>query len=174
MVKAETQTTELQKRLQTAAENLQKVMIGALGTVNADGNPHISPLFLAYDADLRFIWSSGTAAVHSKNIEREGQVFITIFDSITAHGGGLYLQATARAVQPYEPAFAQAFQTFNDRKAQFGAQASPQSNYENSTQTLYMATPQKFWVNMLQKDENGAVIGDGRIEIALSDIQKCL
>ncbi|HSW74230.1 MAG TPA: pyridoxamine 5'-phosphate oxidase family protein [Candidatus Saccharimonadales bacterium] len=174
MVKAEASITELQKRLQTAAENLQKVMIGALGTVNADGNPHISPLFLAYDADLHFVWSSGTATLHSKNIEREGRVFITIFDSITAHGGGLYLQATARAAQPHEPAFMQAFQTFNARKAQFGAPTSPQSNYQSGAQTLYMATPQRFWVNMSQKDENGAVIGDERIEIALSDIQKYL
>lgn len=153
-------------------------MIGTLGTVNEDGSPHVSPVFLAYnttkDPGLNFMWSSRQTAAHSQNIERTGQGFIVIFDSVTARGGGLYAQVSVRAIPPNDATFENTYQTFAARKTQFSLPVSSVHNYQNGTQTLYLATAQSIWVNISRKDENGVVMGDERIQITVPQVTEYL
>ena len=80
---------DLTARIARAKELLATVRHGVIATVNQDGSPHNSPVFMAFDADHNAYWASNPDAVHSQNIARTGQVFIVIFDSVGA-GGGLY------------------------------------------------------------------------------------
>ena len=72
-----------------------------LATVCEDGKPWNTPLFYSYDGKILCWWSPITA-IHSLNIARDNNVFVTIYDSTTpiGNGSGLYLQGTAHEILP--------------------------------------------------------------------------
>lgn len=51
-----------------------------LSTVTADGAPWGTPVHFAYD-ERNIYWVSNAETVHSKNIENNEHIFITVFDS---------------------------------------------------------------------------------------------
>lgn len=71
-----------------------------LGTVDADGNPWVSPLFFAASDETLLYWVSSPASRHSRNIELQPTVAITVFDSRAAIGAGeaIYMTGTASAL----------------------------------------------------------------------------
>jgi nitroimidazol reductase NimA-like FMN-containing flavoprotein (pyridoxamine 5'-phosphate oxidase superfamily) len=71
-----------------------------LATVCRSGRPWSTPLFFAYDNNYIYWWSPKDA-VHSQNIARDENVFITIFDSHVpeGEGSGLYLDCAAQELR---------------------------------------------------------------------------
>lgn len=87
----------LTEKIARARELLETVRHIPLATVNADGSPHNSPVFGAFDDQLNMFWCSHPGALHSQNIARTSQVFIVVFDSMQK-GGGLFIQGQALQV----------------------------------------------------------------------------
>ncbi|HEY2004482.1 MAG TPA: pyridoxamine 5'-phosphate oxidase family protein [Candidatus Saccharimonadia bacterium] len=135
----------------------------AIATVNTDGSPHCSPVFMVFDERLRGIWSSDPRSLHSHNIDRTGQAFLVLFNP--EHGGGLYIKARAKPVG--EPDLEQAYATYKSS----GHPVADLSSYSSGApQQLYHATPEQIWVNQSQKDPRGVIIHDHRIEIPLDQL----
>jgi len=142
---------------------LREVRHVAIATVNADGSPHCSPVFMVFDGQLRGLWSSGPQSLHSHNINRTGQAFLVLFRSDT--GGGLYIQA--RASQVGETELEQAYAVY----ASSGHPVGDLSAYSNGApQRLYQAIPMQLWVNQSEKDAHGIIIRDSRVEIPLDQL----
>lgn len=78
------------------ADNLYLV----LGTADAAGNPGVSPVFFAARDEHLLDWVSPPDSRHSRNIDVQPTVAITVFDSRAAIGTGdtVYLTATAGAL----------------------------------------------------------------------------
>lgn len=86
------------ERLVRARQLLAEIHHVAIATVNEDGSPHDSPVFMAFDDELRAFWASNQDSQHSRNIARDGRVFLVIFDSRQGHGG-LYISAHAKPLE---------------------------------------------------------------------------
>nr|AIA10465.1 pyridoxamine 5'-phosphate oxidase [uncultured bacterium] len=158
----------LKARIARARALLGTVRHGAIATVNEDGSPHNSPVFMAFDERLNTYWASHPDARHSRNIARTGQVFIVIFDGVDA-GGGLYMRATARELgaEELEPGLT----VFNTKRRELLREEVPAAYFTGSqSQRLYIAVPDRFWVNMAQKDAAGHIIYDKRYQILSEDL----
>jgi uncharacterized protein YhbP (UPF0306 family) len=89
-----------------------------LGTVDAAGQPWVTPVFFApLDAD-RVCWVSSPDSRHSRNIARRADVAITVFDSSVevGHAEAAYFDAEAGQVTPDETGTA--LQALNSRLPQ--------------------------------------------------------
>ncbi len=159
----------LQARLGRARELLETARHAALATVNDDGLPHNSPVFMAFDEQLRAIWASNPQAQHSQNVVRSGQVFIVLFDAL-GEGGGLYIRASAEAVP--DDKVASALETFNvARQRLLRETLTPDYFTGTAPQRLYRAVPEKLWVNLADRDSAGHVIRDARFEVSLDQLR---
>jgi uncharacterized pyridoxamine 5'-phosphate oxidase family protein len=70
-----------------------------LGTVDAQGNPWIVCLNLAFDNDVNIIWKSNANTEHSKHILTHPEVAICVFSHDEEMGDfGLYIKAIADEV----------------------------------------------------------------------------
>ena len=153
---------ELTARIERARELLREIHTVAVSTVNEDGSPHCSPVFMAFDRQLRGFWSSDPESLHSRNIERDGHAFLVLFDSRNGHGG-LYAAAQAGLVGEHE--LERAHATF---KAAAGHPIGNLSAYTGSSpQRLYQAIPDRIWVNQSERDQGGIIVRDRRFEISL-------
>ena len=88
-----------------------------LATVTADGAPWGTPIHFAYD-ETTIYWLSQPDTVHSLNIERDGRVFITVFDSrqlaeTLGDRGAVYI--SSRAAKLTGDAALAARDVYNDR-----------------------------------------------------------
>lgn len=67
-----------------------------IATVNDSGEPHISPVFFAYDNNFNLYWVSSKKAVHSKSIRINNQVDIVVFGKLSdGKNDGVYFNAEA-------------------------------------------------------------------------------
>lgn len=157
--------TEFPARIERARELLREIHTVAVSTVNANGSPHCSPVFMAFDQRLHGYWSSYPGSIHSQNIERTGQAFLVVFDSRNGHGG-LYIQTRAGRAEETELKHAHAIykatanHPIGDLSAYTGA----------SPQRLYQAIPERLWVNQSERNANGVIIRDRRFEISLEQL----
>lgn len=158
------------ERLARVKEILKAVKHPAIATVNEGGSPHNTPVFGVLDDDLHLYWASHPASVHSQNITRTGQAFIVLFDSMGALGGGLFMQCSARQLEQSElPA---GLAIFNAARQQLGREPISIAEVSgDSPQRLYSAIPEKLWVNMAERNEQGHVVRDRRHEITLEDLK---
>jgi uncharacterized pyridoxamine 5'-phosphate oxidase family protein len=141
-------------------ELLKFVKHVAIATVNEDGSPHNTPVFAAFDDELDVYWSSDPNSLHSKNIERTGQVFIVVFES----GGGLYIQAKAHQVSEGE--LDNGLAVFNKSRKRLLREEIPREYFiDGSPQRLFVAESIKIWTNQSEKDAQGRVIRDRRVEL---------
>lgn len=78
------------------ADNLYLV----LGTADAAGKPWVTPVFFAARDENRLYWVSSPGSRHSRNIEMQPTVAITVFDSRAAIGVGeaVFMTGTATAL----------------------------------------------------------------------------
>lgn len=160
---------ELQERLGRVKTLLAGAKHMAIATVNADGSPHNTPLFFAFNADMsRLYWCSSPKSVHSQNIARAGQLFAVIYDS--AVGGGLFIKATDAAEISLQE-LDLAIEACNVRRQLFGAPVLDSKNYVgDSTQRIYGTTPQEFSINMSHKNAQGQIIRDDRYLISAKEL----
>ncbi len=90
------------------AEMARRVIDGnrylVLGTVEADGQPRLSPVYFTPARYRDFYWVSSPDAQHSRNVRERPGVRIVVFDSSTEPGtsDAVYLSATAREVAEHE------------------------------------------------------------------------
>lgn len=156
-------------RLARAKELLQTVKHAALATVNADGSPHNSPVFMAFDEQLRGFWASDPLAQHSQNIARTHQVFMVLFDAV-GKGGGLYIRATARQLDETE--LPQALKVFNQARKRHLQEEIPAVMFAaDAPQRLFVAEPLQLWTNLAERNDAGFIIRDQRYEITPQDLQ---
>jgi general stress protein 26 len=64
-----------------AKEIISKILYITIATVTPEGKPWNSPVYSAFDEDYNFYWNSWKENQHSKNIERNNDIFIVIYDS---------------------------------------------------------------------------------------------
>jgi len=71
-----------------------------LGTVEPDGLPRLSPVYFTHHEYRTFYWVSSPAARHSRNLLRQPEIAVVIFDSGVAPAAteAVYLSATAQQV----------------------------------------------------------------------------
>lgn len=82
----------LNDRIQRAKWLLANVKHAAMATVNEDGTPHNTPYFFMCSRDLsELYWGSHPDSQHSRNILRNGQLFVVLYEATV--GGGLYIRA---------------------------------------------------------------------------------
>ncbi len=85
---------------QTVASVLADNLYLVLGTTDAAGKPWVSPVFFAARDENLLYWVSSPDSRHSRNIDVQPTVAITVFDSRAAIGVGeaVYMTATASAL----------------------------------------------------------------------------
>ncbi len=160
-----------QPKIKRAKELLRTVRHAAMATVNEDGSPHNTPYFFATSDSLEYIyWASNPDAQHSQNVARTGQGFLVLYDAF--QGGGLYLRLEkAHATEGTE--LKTAFDVFNKRAKRFDKKLPGLEHYQkDGPERIYSAVVQQFWVNDAERDADGFIIRDRRIEIAREDLQK--
>lgn len=156
------------QRLARAKELLTIVRHAALATVNEDGSPHNTPVFATFDEYLNFYWASDKNAQHSKNVARDGRVFVVLFDSLQK-GGGLYVQAKAHELKGEDVKVG--LEAVNATRARWGRPPVSALLYRgDSPQRLYCADIQKAWVNITEYDEAGQVRKEIRREVTVQDL----
>ncbi len=160
-------------RIERAKELLQTVRHAAMATVNDDGTPHNTPYFFVASDDLtELYWGSHPDSLHSQNIARDGNIFVVLYEANA--GGGLYIKCqNARQVSSADTE--KVLTAFNKRRAQIGKDPLPANYYESSSpQRLYVADTVTCWVNYAERDENGLIIQDKRLEVPLKELIKTL
>lgn len=167
LIKMPSQDDLIKERKERARAVLKEIFLVPLATVNEDNSPHLSPVFLAFDKDLNGYWNSSAEALHSQNIVRTGQVFLVIFDSSHSRGG-LYMEAEAKELSD-QAEIEQAWQAMDARKRAIGDGMAPLAELP-PTSCFYKLTPHKFFINYSDRDEQGHIIKDNRIEISRSDL----
>lgn len=159
----------IEQRLERAKELLHEIHHVAIATVNDDGTPHSTPLFMVFDGRLNAFWASTTDSQHSKNITRDGQVFMVVFDSREGHGG-LYIRAEARVLEDKTGA-RHGHAELQKLKQRLGGQLGGLELYlGDAPQRIYQATPLQIWVNKSERSEQGVIIRDGRYEVTIDQL----
>jgi hypothetical protein len=157
-----------ENRIARVKELLHTIRHAAIATVNEDGSPHNTPVFSTFDPELNFYWASGKATQHSKNIARDGRVFIILFDSYSK-GGGLYLRGQAHELEGEELTLG--LTVVNANRDHWQRPRVSQAFYEgDQPQRLYKAVCQTAWVNVTERDESGQPIDEARREVAGRDL----
>lgn len=67
------------RRLKRVARLLASQTTLALATTNADGTPHVTPLFYFPGDDLALYWFSSTNSRHSRNLKRQPEAAVTVY-----------------------------------------------------------------------------------------------
>ena len=143
---------------------IEKILYITIASVTPDGKPWNSPVYSAYDEKYNFYWISWTKNQHSKNINHNPNVFLSIYDSTVPEGTGegVYVQGKAyELTDRTEIEFAD--ELINKRVGDKGRNADLFLN--KSPRRMYKVVPEKFWVM-------GRLVLDGqnvnnRIEIHL-------
>ena len=152
-----------------AIELLKAVHHAAMATVNADGSPHNTPFHFQIDEARRYIyWASNPESLHSQNLARTGQAFIVIY--MPGTGGGLYVRAqNAHILEGAE--LEEGLRLRNAQRAETGRQPIGIEHYIGATeQRMYRAELRQFWINEANKNEDGNITNDWRVEISRKDL----
>lgn len=160
---------DLENKIKRAKELITTSRHISLATVNDDGSPHNSPVRFIYDPKLEHIyWGSHPESIHSKNIQRTGQVFAVLFDRIER--GGLYMKGEdAQELSGKE--LEKALKIHNEFRVREGSEPLELNYYTGtSPQRMWGAKIINFWVNYAERGRDGHLIKDGRIEISAQDL----
>jgi hypothetical protein len=157
----------MQERIERAKQLLAEIHHVPIATVNADGTPHSSPVFMAFDEKLCGYWASHPLTQHSQNILRDGTVFLVVFDSREGHGG-LYIKAVANAIEDRAEAEEALIILRTLKEKVYGSMGDIDDYTGKGTQRLYRATPTNAWLNRSERSPEGVIIRDSRFEVPLS------
>ncbi len=155
---------------------IQEIQHITIATIHKDTNgrqasrPWNSPVYSAFDSDCNFYWISDRYSQHSKNIQENPHVFLTIYDSTVPQGAGIgrgvYIQAEARELSdPSEVAHAQQLLASRVGKTP----RTPGYFLDDMPRRIYQAVPERAWVNS-SGERNGHFI-DIRVEIDLASLR---
>jgi len=153
----------VEDRIERVKELLADIHHIPISTVNPDGSPHCSPVFMVFDDQLNAYWISRTDSQHSQNIQANSNVFLVVFDSRQGKGG-LYIRAqahTLESVEQAEPAHA-ILKQLSNRIGEIDDYLG------NTLQRIYCASPSTLWVNQSEQNAAGVIVGDFRSEVPIS------
>lgn len=158
----------LQQRIDRAKELLKTIRHAAIATVNEDGTPHNTPVFFMHDQELEHMyWGSSPESQHSRNISRNGAIFVVLYEA--NFGGGLFMKAQARIATSEE--LSKAIAIHNESYVRKDRPPIQKGDYTgDALQRMYIAQPEKFWVNLSECGPNGNITKDYRYEIKKEDI----
>jgi hypothetical protein len=154
-----------------AAGIIKKIEYLNISSITPEGMPWGTPVYTVYDNELHFFWLSYKENQHSINVEKNPNVFVTLYDSTVpcGTGVGVYFQGTVKKVT--NPVLLGKYLiTFYNRRGR-----KPRDVKEFLTsypRRMYMFTPQKAWING-EGEINGNFI-DIRTEVSIDKIQKLL
>lgn len=159
------------ERLERARQLLRDIHHIPLATVNDDGTPHNTPVFMAFDDRLQGYWASHRETRHSRNIIRDGRVFLVVFDSREGHGG-VYIEATAVPLEDLREA-ERGLGVLRQARQELGGTLGDVSDYSGyAGQRIYRAEPLKIWVNQSERNGQGVIIRDRRYAATVSVLMK--
>lgn len=147
-----------------AKEIIAKIPYITLATVDEHGMPWNAPVFAAYDKDYNFYFGTHIDSQKARNIRKNENVFITIYDSTVTpgQGVGVYIKATAKEMNdPQEIAFAHKL-IWDRHVVSYWKLEEVQ---DDAPIRLYKAIPEKVWMNGEGKKDGHYI--DTRIEIQL-------
>jgi hypothetical protein len=159
------------QKVNRAKELLSTVNHAAMATVNEDGSPHNTPYFFLADDTLEHLyWGSHPESQHSKNVARTGQIFVVLYDAVER--GGLFICAdNAHVAEGGE--LVQALAVHNAKRTLDGRGPLSLEYYQGeSRQRMYVAVAQQFWVNDVERGEDGHILRDIRRGITREDLLK--
>jgi general stress protein 26 len=144
-----------------------------LATVSAEGLPWNSPIYFVMDKKLTLYWSSWLGAQHSKNLQTNSHVFITLYDSTRLRGTnslrGLYMQAGAFELnEPNE------IMEVSKLLYEEGEVSGPEVFLSDSVKRLYKATPYRIWLNDKSEKEVTPETVKMRVEVPLEELRSAL
>jgi general stress protein 26 len=159
----------LEDRINRAKQLLKEIHHVPVATVNKDGSPHDSPVFMVFDDKLSAFWASNPETQHSKNIARDDRVFLVVFDSREGHGG-LFIKARAKVLES-KTETEHGYQKLKELKQQLHGNMGGLDKYTAAAaQRIYQAEPEQIWINKSDRDEHGVIIRDRRHEISLEQL----
>jgi Pyridoxamine 5''-phosphate oxidase. len=159
----------MEDRIERVRELLMDIHHVPIATVNEDGTPHNSPVFMAFDEELNGYWASHPFSVHSQNIAREGNVFIVVFDSREGHGG-LFMEGTAHMLSDDQDIRESLELLQETKEGMYGTMGDISLYTGDSPQRIYRFKPTTAWVNESERNKDGVIIRDKRVEIPLSSL----
>ena len=117
-----------------------------LGTVDATGQPWVSPVYMAASGLREFFWVSMSDARHSLNLAVRPAVSLVVFDSTVPpyHGRALYAVGEAREVT--EDDLEQALAVYPGPAGRGAQPMTRQDVTGESPYRLYRATASEVWV----------------------------
>lgn len=131
--------------IEKASTILSSIRYATISTVDDNGKAWAAPVWYVYDDKQTIYWWSPTATQHSKNIERNDDVYITIFDSTAPEGEGLGLYIRAKASIVPDEKLERVIDLYNQSTKIF------KLNRENTTgdapTRLYEALPDTIQIN---------------------------
>lgn len=162
---------DLFKRIERAKELIGEIHHIPIATVNSDGTPHLSPLFMVFNKELKGFWSSSISSTHSINIDKTKNVFLVVFDSRMGHGG-LFMSGNGRMANE-EAEIDEGYKLLLKQKEKmYGSMPSLESYKKFSTQKIYCFEPEKFWINFSEKNKNGSILRDHRYEVEKTQLTR--
>lgn len=151
---------------QRAAAILRTIQYATLATVTPDGRPWNSPVYAVIDTELRLYWISDKEGQHSRNVRRNGRVFIVMYDSTVpeGQGEGVYIQAHAHELDDAE-------EIRRVRELKKGkSDENPSLFQDNGVRRVYEAVPEQIWMNA-DEIENGTFIRDYRVKLDINAVK---
>ncbi len=144
-----------------------------IATASLDGEPWNTPVTGVHDPLLNFYWSSWKAAHHSKNIQENPRVFLTLYDSTRKRGDNhrrcLYIQAEAMELDNSDEillAMSLLYGASGDRK--------PTDFLGEAQRRMYKAVPKSLWLNDVSERELTRETVKMRVEVSINTLKKLL
>jgi len=150
---------------------MREVPICVLATASPGGEPWPSPVFFNYDGSLRIVWESAREARHSQLIRSNPKAGIVIANTDPeATDDALYLECLAHEVDGEDVADALEVFLHGPHKQQGRIAHRLEDYFGDEPLRLYVAIPQRAYVPVVTKDEEGRRI-DSRKEIEIEDLK---
>ncbi len=147
-----------------AREIISKILYITIATVGVDGKPWNSPVYSAFDENYNFYWISWKKNQHSKNIKKNNNIFLVIYDSTLPFESGAHIGVYVQA---------KAYELSDDKDTKYALKYlnARAGNHklsqfkENMPRRIYKAVPEKIWLNDVGEISGNYI--DKRIEITL-------
>jgi uncharacterized protein YhbP (UPF0306 family) len=156
--------------IEQARRTLTSTIYCTLSTCTADGFPWVSPVFFAFDEQLRIYWTSTVLSQHSQNIySNNARVAVAIFDSRQPEGNpeGLYFSGLAEELE-HSDAIEVAFKLLSARaRKQHNRTATDYLG--DSPRRIYRFEPKSVWVTG-ERIPVGNQLVDTKVSVSLADL----
>ncbi len=155
------------KAINLARKILRENIYMTLATADEENNPWVSPMFYGYEHDFTIYWISPWDCLHSRLIDKNSQVALTIFNTQEKAGEGnaVYFRGRAEVLDDFNE-LKRAIKIIYKRSASEKKRV-PKDFQDGSPRRVYKAIPDKIWVLRESVEVKGHRM-DYRVEVNLS------